>query len=123
MIGEPTTFARGWFDAFPDALDATAVLVRARAIKTAQEVERMVLANEIAAAAMDHVRTLIRPGMTSAQAAAIWQAFVHGEGTGWRGKVDLAYPFSLVWSGPSIKTFTATSSSLVIEGEPTLFEI
>jgi Xaa-Pro dipeptidase len=123
MVGEPTTFARGWFDAFPDALDATAVLVRARAIKTAQEVERMVLANEIAAAAMEHVRTLIHPGMTSAQAAAIWQAFVHGEGTGWRGKVELAYPFSLVWSGPSIKTFTATSSSPVIEGEPTLFEI
>jgi Xaa-Pro aminopeptidase len=28
-----------------------------------------------------------------------------------------------VWSGPGIKTFTATTSRPVVEGEPTLFEI
>jgi Xaa-Pro dipeptidase len=61
--------------------------------------------------------------MTCAQAAAEWQGFVHGEGTGWRGQVDLALPFSLVWSGPSIKTFTATTADPVVECEPTLFEI
>ena len=83
----------------------------------------MRLANEIAAAAMEHVRGELRPGMTCAQAAAAWQAYVHGEGTGWRGVVELALPFSLVWSGPSIRTFTATSSAPVLEGEPTLFEI
>jgi Xaa-Pro dipeptidase len=123
MVGEPTTFSKAWFDAFPDALDATSVLVPARAIKTPQEVERITLANEIAAAAMEHVRGELRPGMTCAQAAALWQAHVHGEGTGWKGRVELALPFSLVWSGPSIRTFTATSSSPVIEGAPTLFEI
>jgi Xaa-Pro dipeptidase len=123
MVGEPTTFAKAWFDAFPDAVDATALLVPARAVKTSQEVERITLANEIAAAAMEHVRGELQPGMTCAQAAAVWQAYVHGEGTGWRGKVELALPFSLVWSGPSIRTFTATSASPVIEGEPTLFEI
>jgi Xaa-Pro dipeptidase len=123
MVGEPTTFGRSWFDAFPDAVDATPLLVLARALKTPQEIERMRLANEIAAAAMEHVRGELQPGMTCAQAAASWQAFVHGEGTGWRGMVELALPFSLVWSGRSIRTFTATSSSPVIEGEPTLFEI
>jgi Xaa-Pro dipeptidase len=123
MVGEPTTFGRGWFDAFPDAVDATPLLVHARALKTPQEIERMRLANEIAAAAMEHVRGELRPGMTCAQAAAAWQAYVHGEGTGWRGMVELALPFSLVWSGPSIRTFTATSAATVIEGEPTLFEI
>jgi Xaa-Pro aminopeptidase len=61
--------------------------------------------------------------MTCAQAAAVWQGFVHGEGTGWKGAVELALPFSLVWSGPSIRTFTATSAAPVREGEPTLFEI
>ena len=50
----------------------------------------MRLANEIAAAAMEHVQGVIRPGMTEAQAAAEWLGFVHGEGTGWAGKVDLA---------------------------------
>ncbi len=123
MVGEPTTYPKAWFDAFPDAADAMPVLNAARAIKTEQEVERMRLANEIAAAAMEHVQGVLRPGMTCAQAAAEWQGFVHGEGTGWKGQVELALPFSLVWSGPSIKTFTATTDDPVVEGEPTLFEI
>jgi Xaa-Pro aminopeptidase len=123
MVGEPTTYPKAWFDAFPDAADATPLLVEARAVKTEQEIERMRLANEIAAAAMEHVQGVLRAGMTCAQAAAEWQGFVHGEGTGWNGKVELALPFSLVWSGPSIKTFTATTADPVVEGEPTLFEI
>src|SRR5687767_2547375 len=31
MVGEPTTFTRAWFDAFPDAEDATPLLAEARA--------------------------------------------------------------------------------------------
>jgi Xaa-Pro aminopeptidase len=123
MVGEPTTFTAGWFEAFPGAVDATALLARARSIKTAQEIQRMRLANEIAAAAMEHVRGQLRPGMREAQAAALWQGFVHGEGTGWQGKVELALPFSLVWAGRGIKTFTATGDRPVVEGEPVLFEI
>ena len=49
MVGEPTTYPKAWFDAFPDAADATPLLAQARAIKTEQEIERMRLANEIAA--------------------------------------------------------------------------
>ena len=123
MVGEPTTFTKGWFDAFPDAVDATPVLAEARAIKSEQEIARMRLANEIAAAAMDHVRGVIRVGMSEARIAAEWLGFVHGEGTGWAGTVDLALGFSLVWAGTGIKTFTATSNRPVVEGEPTLFEI
>ena len=95
----------------------------ARALKTEQEIERMRLANDIAAAAMEHCRLIIEPGMSEAQIAAEWEGFVHGEGTGWEGKVDLALGFSLVWSGPGIKTFTATTARPVVAGEPTLFEI
>jgi Xaa-Pro aminopeptidase len=123
MVGEPTTYTKAWFDAFPGALDAAPLLAAARAVKTEQEAERMRLANEIAAAAMDHVVGVIRPGMTEAQIAAEWLGFVHGEGTGWAGKVELALGFSLVWAGRGIKTFTATSNLPVVEGEPTLFEI
>jgi Xaa-Pro aminopeptidase len=123
MVGEPTTFTKGWFDAWPDAVDGTPVLAAARAVKTAQEVERMRLANEICAAATEHVRTLLRPGMRESEVAAAWQGFVHGEGTGWRGRVDLALGFSLVWSGPGIKTFTATADLPVLEDEPVLLEI
>ena len=123
MVGEPTTFTADWFGAFGDVVDATPVLAAARAVKTPQEIERMRLANEIAAAAMEHCRLVLEPGMTEAQIAAEWEGFVHGEGTGWDGKVELALGFSLVWSGPGIRTFTATTSRPVVEGEPTLFEI
>jgi Xaa-Pro aminopeptidase len=123
MVGEPTTFTKHWFDGWPDAQDATPLLAEARAVKTEQELERMRLANEICAAAMEHVRAHLRPGMKESAAAALWQGFVHGEGTGWRGQVELALGFSLVWSGPGIRTFTATGDRPVQEDEPTLFEI
>jgi Xaa-Pro aminopeptidase len=123
MVGEPTTFTAAWFDGFGDAADATPLLARARALKTPQERERMQLANDIAAAAMEHTRGHLRVGMKESQAAALWEGFVHGEGTGWQGRVDLALGFSLVWSGKGIKTFTATGDLPVQEDEPTLFEI
>jgi Xaa-Pro aminopeptidase len=123
MVGEPTTYAKAWFEAWPDAVDATPLLARARAIKTNQEIERMRLANEIAAGAMEHVREHLRPGMKESEAGALWNGFVHGQGTGWEGKVDLAHGFSLVWSGPGIRTFTATGDRPVQEDQPTLFEI
>ena len=123
MVGEPTTFTAGWFDAFTGAEDATPLLAEARSLKTEQEIERMRLANDIAASAMEHCRLILEPGMSEAQVAAEWEGFVHGEGTGWEGKVELALGFSLVWSGPGIKTFTATTSRAVVASEPTLFEI
>jgi Xaa-Pro aminopeptidase len=124
MVGEPTTYTRAWFDAWPDAVDATPLLARARAVKTEQEIERMRLANAIAARAMEHCREHVRPGMKESEAGALWNGFVHGEGTGWEGgKVELALGFSLVWSGPGIRTFTSTGDRPVQEHEPTLFEI
>jgi len=123
MVGEPTTFPKAWFDAFPEAADATPLLASARAVKTEQEIERMRLANEIAAGAMEHVRERIRPRMRESEVGAIWNGWVHDHGTGWKGKVELAHGFSLVWSGEGIRTFTATGSRPVAEHEPTLFEI
>jgi len=89
MVGEPTTFTKAWFDAWPGAQDAMSVLVPARSIKTAQEIERLRLANEICAAAMEHVRGEIKVGMKESEVAAIWQGFVHGQGTGWDGRSSL----------------------------------
>ena len=124
MVGEPTTFTHDWFHSFgTDIVDATPLLARARALKTEQELERMRLANEIAAAAMEQARAELRPGMKESQAAALWAGYVHGEGTGWKGQVELALAYSLVWSGPGIKTFTATGDLPVKADQPTLFEI
>ena len=124
MVGEPTTFPKAWFDAFPDAADATPLLSTARAVKTEQEVERMRLANDIAAGAMEAVQAAIEPGTTESALGAAWNGWVHEHGTGWdSGAVELAHGFSLVWTGEGIRTFTATGSRPVEEGKPTLFEI
>ena len=123
MVGEPTVFTRGFFDAFPNGVDASPLLAEARAIKTEQEIERVRLANELAALAMEHVRDRLRPGMSEAEAAALWEGHVHAAGTGYKGRVEHARGYSLVWSGPGIRTFTATSNRPIQEHEPTLFEI
>jgi Xaa-Pro aminopeptidase len=123
MVGEPTTFTRTFFDAFPQAADAHPLLAEARSIKTEQELERMRLANELADAALAHVRERLRPGMKESEAGALWEGHVHALGTGYKGRVDLARGFALVWSGPGIKTFTATGDRPIQERQPTLFEI
>lgn len=127
MVGEPTVFTQGFFDAFQGAagatVDASPLLARVRAIKTEQEIGRMRLANELAALGVEHVRERLRPGMKESEVAAMFEAFVHAEGIGFRGEVEMARAFTLVWSGSGIATFTATHDRPVQEHEPTLLEI
>jgi Xaa-Pro aminopeptidase len=127
MVGEPTVFSQPWFSGFDGAasevVDASGLLARARAIKTEQEVERMKLANEIAAIAYDEVRERVRPGMRESEVGAIYEGTAHSAGVGYEGKVEMARAFTLIWSGPGIRTFTATSDRPVVENEPTLLEI
>jgi len=127
MVAEPTVYWHGWFDAFEGAcrevVDCSALLARASAIKTDQEIERMRLASELAAAAMEHVRDQIRPGMRCSEVGALYEGHVHSVGVGYRDMVELARAFTLVWSGPSIRTFTPTSDAPVQAHEPTLLEI
>lgn len=127
MVGEPTTPTQTYFDAFGEVagqvIDATPLLNDARAIKTSQEVERMRLANELAALAMDYTREHMRPGMKESEVGAMYEGFVHGLGVGYKNKVEMARAFTLVWSGKGIATFTATGDRPIQENEPTLFEI
>ena len=127
MVGEPTVFSTSHFDAFAgtvrEVVDASPLLAEARAIKTEQELERMRLANELAALAMDHAREHVRPGMKESAVGALIEGHVHEVGTGFEGRVELARAFTLVWSGPGIRTFTATGDRPVQEHEPTLVEL
>jgi Xaa-Pro aminopeptidase len=127
MVGEPTTPTQAFFDAFRkvsgEVVDATPLLSEARAIKTAQEVERMRLANELAALAMDYTREHMKPGMKESEVGGMYESFVHGLGVGYKGKVEMARAFTLVWSGKGIATFTATGDRPIQENEPTLLEI
>ncbi len=83
----------------------------------------MRLAGELAAAAMEHVRERVRPGMKTSEIGAMYEGHVHSNGIGYEGKVEMARGFTLVWSGPNIRTFTATGDARVCEREPTLLEI
>jgi Xaa-Pro aminopeptidase len=127
MVGEPTTPTQTYFDAFGEVaghvIDSTSLLNDARSIKTAQEIERMRLANELAALAMEYTRDHMRPGMKESEVGGMYESFVHGVGVGYKGKVEMARAFTLVWSGKGIATFTATSDRPIQKNEPTLFEI
>src|SRR5207248_863164 len=93
MVGEPTTPTQFYFDAFrkiaKNVTDATALLNEARSIKTSQEIERMRLANELAALAMDYTREHMRAGMKESEAGGMYEAFVHGLGVGYKGKIEM----------------------------------
>ena len=127
MVGEPTVASLPYFTAFDETVaevvDCVPLLAGARAIKTAPEVERMRLANELAALAMAAVRAQAKPGMREAEIGAIFEGFVHATGTGYRDQVELARAFTLVWSGAGIRTFTPTADRPVQANEPTLLEI
>jgi len=127
MVGEPTTPTQAFFDAFRkvsgQVVDATPLLSEARSLKTQQEIERMRLANELAALAMDYTRKHMRPGMKESEVGGMYEGFVHGLGVGYKGKVEMARAFTLVWSGKGIATFTATGDRPIQANEPTLFEI
>jgi Xaa-Pro dipeptidase len=127
MVGEPTVYWQGFYDAFRagsrEVVDAAPLLAELRMIKTPQEIERMRLANELAALGMDYADAHLTHGMIESEVAAMIEGHIHAVGVGYKGKVEMARAFTLVWSGPGIATFTATSHRPVIENEPTLVEI
>jgi len=127
MVGEPTVYTQGYFDAFREVakqvVDCAGLLAEVRMIKTPQELERMRLANELAALGMEYAKQRIRPGMKESEVGAMIEGHIHAVGVGYKGKVEMARAFTLVWSGPGIATFTATSHRPVVADEPTLVEI
>jgi Xaa-Pro aminopeptidase len=127
MVGEPSLYTQAYFDAFRgvarQVVDATPLLADVRAIKTDQEIERMRLANELAAIGMEYACAEMKPGMKESEVAAMIEGHIHAVGIGYKGKVEMARSFTLVWSGKGIATFTATSHRPIQANEPTLVEI
>jgi Xaa-Pro aminopeptidase len=127
MVGEPTGFTKVYFDTIEQAvgemIDFSPSLYGLRMIKTDQEVERLRITNDLAAEAVNYVRENLQAGMWDAEVGGMFEAFIHTRGIGYRDQIDFARAFTLVWSGPSIKTFTATKATRVKEDEPTLLEI
>lgn len=127
MVGEPTVYTQGYFDAFrgvaKEVVDCAPLLAQVRMIKTPQEIERMRLANDLAARGMEYAREHIQPGMKESEVGAMIEGHIHAVGVGYQGKVEMARAFTLVWSGPGIATFTCTSNRPIQEQEPTLVEL
>src|SRR5260370_38655200 len=102
MVGEPTVYWQGFYDAFragcAEVVDAAPLLSELRMIKTPQEIERMRLANELAAIGMGYARDHINPGMKESEVAAMIEGHIHAVGVGYKGKVDMDRAFTLVWA-------------------------
>lgn len=127
MVGEPTVYTKGYFDALEDAaaelVDASPLMARLRMRKTDQEIERIRRTNRLAADAVAHVRANLDTSMREPDVAAMLEGYVHSHGIGYEGRVDMARAFTLCWSGDGIQTFHATGNNPVREDEPTLMEI
>jgi Xaa-Pro aminopeptidase len=111
MVGEPTVFTQGYFDAFRkvagEVVDAVPLLTEVRMIKTEQEVERMRLANELAALGMAHARQNIRPGMKEGEVGAMIEGHVHAQGIGYKASPPSPPPAT----APSRRTSPPWSNS------------
>ncbi len=128
MVGEPTTPTQMYFDAFGEVagrvLDATPLAQRSARHQDAAgnraHADRPMNWPHLA---MDYTREHIRPGMKESEVGGMYESFVHGVGVGYKGKVEMARAFTLVWSGNGIATFTATGDRPIQKNEPTLLEI
>ena len=126
MVGEPTTFTHDWFEGFGrQVADATPLLARARAVKTDAGAGAHAPRQRDRSGRDGVRREHLRPGMKESRAprALMWNGFVHGAGTGWKGRSSWRSGSRSSGRGLGIKTFTATGDLPVQEDEPTLFEI
>ncbi|MEJ5203081.1 MAG: aminopeptidase P family N-terminal domain-containing protein, partial [Anaerolineales bacterium] len=90
-IAEPVVPSSPWnallHTVFADSelVDATPVLQEARAIKTAYEIERLRVANEIAEMGIREALSQLRPGMTEVQVGALVEYKIRADGPGYKG--------------------------------------
>ena len=105
LDGEPNTVASGTAATIRAAFeteelfDFTASLEDVRAVKTADEIERIRITNEIACFGLETFKEASVAGRTEAEVAAAVSSAIVSNGHGYRGtRVVRSYP--TVWSGP-----------------------
>ncbi len=103
--GEPNAVAGPTMDLIRSAfetdtlVDLTSVLEPIKARKTAEDIERLRVTNEIARFGLDAFKEHSQPGRTEAEIAAAVGAAIVARGHGYKGtRVVRCYP--TVWSGP-----------------------
>ena len=100
MVGEPTTFTAEWFTAFGDVADATPLIAEARALKTEQEIDRMRLANDIAAGSDGPLQARHRGGHDRGGDRRGMGGLRPRRRHGWEGRVDLRWASRSSGRGP-----------------------
>ncbi len=81
-------------------VDATALLMEQRAVKTDREIDRLALANEVAGIGLEQFARHLEPGRTDAEMVGIVEAAIVSEGTRLPG-VSRVRAFAQISSGPN----------------------
>jgi Xaa-Pro dipeptidase len=107
-------------------LDATSLLYELRSIKSGPEVERLKLANRIAAEGLGAARDALGPGMKETEVASAAERAIHAFGVGHRG-VLRARGFAFVMSGPlsaeAYMPFNISTARRIRRGDLVLIEL
>jgi len=82
-------------------VDVTDLLYKLRMIKTEMEIEKLKIANEIAAIGLEAARNAIKEGVKETEIAAACEAAILISGVGYKGVVKRARGFAFVMSGPN----------------------
>ncbi len=110
----------------PEIVDATELIYELRKIKTEKEIEKMKIANEIAAMGLNVGREKLEEDMTEAELASIIEYTIHSEGIGYKG-VKRARGFAFVMSGSNgaraYYPYNISSSKKMKRGETVLIEL
>jgi len=102
---EPVVPGKPWHDLMASVfagstlVDVFDFLSGARSTKTAFELEKLKIANEIAEMGINHAIAALKPGMTETQVGAMIEAKIRGDGPGYKGAV-LVRAFAEVGAGP-----------------------
>jgi Xaa-Pro aminopeptidase len=116
---EPVVPAQPWNDVLAEAfegcelVDAAPFLSSVRTCKTAYELDKMRLANEIAEMGMREFLARLTPGMTEAAVGALVEAKIRSDGPGHRG-ARLVRAMAEVGTGP----IGSTKGTLLVPSSP-----
>lgn len=109
-----------------ELLDATGFLSQLRGIKSAQEIEALRLANEVAEFGLAAFAENVVPGKSEAEIAAAVEAAIYARGVGYKG-VTTARGWAHVMTGPrtqnSYRMFLVSTPRVLQEGDLALLEL
>jgi Xaa-Pro dipeptidase len=107
-------------------VDATKLLYRLRSIKSAREVEKLSLANTLAAKGLQAAKDALKPGIRETELASFAERAIHTFGVGYRG-TSRARGFAFVMSGPlsaeAYMPFNISTNRKIQRGDLVLIEL